>query len=124
MKNGDKLTPADYLTLEAVPAYNTTPGREMYHPKHRDNGYILTLGGMRIYVAGDTENVPEVKALKNIDVAVLPLMTPYTMTEEMLADAARAFKPDVLYVDHTRTEDFSKLRNLLKDSGIDLRLPS
>lgn len=80
MKNGDKLTPVDYMTIEAVPAYNTTPGREKYHPRHRDNGYILTLGGTRIYISGDTEDIPEMKNLKDIDIAFLPVNQPYTMT--------------------------------------------
>ena len=126
LANGGK-TAVLGVSIEAVPAYNLAGMRSPgvpFHPKGAGNGYMLTFGGLRVYVAGDTENVPEVKALKNIDVAVLPLMTPYTMTEEMLADAARAVKPKVLYVYHARTEDFSKLRNLLKDSGIDLRLPS
>lgn len=126
LANGGK-TAVLGVSIEAVPAYNLAGMRSPgvpFHPKGSGNGYVLTFGGLRVYVAGDTENVPEVKTLKNIDVAVLPLMTPYTMTEEMLADAARAVKPKVLYVYHARTEDFSKLRNLLKDSGIDLRLPS
>ena len=117
MKNGDKATVSG-IPIEAVPAYNLT---EPYHPKGAGNGYVLTFGDLRVYVAGDTENVPEIKALKNIDIAVLPLMRPYTMSEEMLSDAARAVKPKVLYVYHTREEDFSRLKALLKDTGIDLR---
>jgi len=118
MKNGEKATILGF-PIEAVPAYNLD---EPYHPKGVGNGYVLTFGNLRVYVAGDTENVPEVKALKNIDIAILPLMTPFTMSEEMLADAAKAIKPKVLYVYHSRTEDYSKLKSLLKDSGIDLRV--
>jgi len=126
MANGDKSAILE-IPIEAVPAYNAigmrSPGVP-FHPKGVGNGYILTFGGLRVYVAGDTENVPEVKALKNIDVAILPLLKPYTMSEEMLADAAKAIRPKVLYVYHTRTEDFSKLKSLLKGSGIDLRVRS
>ena len=124
MKNGDKAAVLG-IPIEAVPAYNVVgmrgPGVP-FHPKGVGNGYILTFGDLRVYVAGDTENVPEVKALKNIDVAILPLMTPYTMSEDMLADAAKAVKPKVLYVYHSRTEDYSRLKSLLKDTGIDLRI--
>ena len=67
MKNGDERQVTSWLKVEAVPAYNTTPGREMYHPKDRDNGYVLTLGGTRVYVAGDTEDIPELKKLKDIE---------------------------------------------------------
>jgi L-ascorbate metabolism protein UlaG (beta-lactamase superfamily) len=124
MANGDKSTILD-IPIEAVPAYNAVgmrgPGVP-FHPKGVGNGYILTFGGLRVYVAGDTENVPEVKALNNINVAILPLLEPYTMSEEMLADAAKAIRPKVLFVYHTRTEDFSKLKSLLKGVGIDLRV--
>jgi len=117
MKNGEKTTILG-IPVEAVPAYNLSLP---YHPKGAGNGYILTFGDLRVYVAGDTENVPEVKALRNIDVAILPLMTPYTMSEAMLADAAKAIKPKVLYVYHSRTEDYSKLKALLKDTGIEFK---
>lgn len=118
MKNGDQAAVLG-IPIEAVPAYNLTGP---YHPKGAGNGYVLTFGDLRVYAAGDTENVPEIKALKNIEVAILPLMTPYTMSEEMLADAAKAIKPKILYVYHSRTEDYSKLKALLKDTGIDLRV--
>jgi len=118
MKNGDKAVVLD-IPIEAVPAYNL---KEQFHPKGIGNGYVLTFGNLRVYVAGDTENASEVKALKNIDIAILPLMTPFTMSEEALADLARAVKPKVLYVYHSRTEDYAKLKGLLKDTGIDLRV--
>lgn len=82
MKNGDVLQLAKDIKLEAVPAYNTTPGRDKFHPKGRDNGYILTLGGTRIYIAGDTEDIPELNQVKDIDIAFLPVNQPYTMTPE------------------------------------------
>ena len=73
---------AQGIKLDAVPAYNTTPGHTQFHPKGRDNGYMLTIDGLRIYVAGDTEDIPEMAALKDIDVAFLPCNQPYTMTPE------------------------------------------
>ncbi len=111
MKNGDKKDLLG-LTIEAVPAYNL---EKSFHPKGRGNGYVLTLGGLRVYIAGDTENTPEMKALKDIDVAFLPMNLPYTMTPEMVADAAIAFKPKVLYPYHYGNTDPQRLVELLKD---------
>jgi L-ascorbate metabolism protein UlaG (beta-lactamase superfamily) len=87
------------------------------------NGYILTVGDKRIYVAGDTENTPEMKALRDIDVAFLPMNLPYTMTPEMVADAARAFRPKILYPYHYGETDPAKLVDLLKDDkDIEVRI--
>jgi L-ascorbate metabolism protein UlaG (beta-lactamase superfamily) len=119
MKNGDSRT-VDGIAIEAVPAYNL---EKPFHPKGNGNGYILTLGGKRIYVAGDTENIPEMKALKGIDVAFLPMNQPYTMTPEQVADAAKAMKPKILYPYHFSDTDTSKLVDLLKDEqGIEVRI--
>ena len=118
MQNGDVQT-VDGLKIEAVPAYNMVhkrSGGEPFHPKGRGNGYVITFGDKRIYVAGDTENTPEMKKLKDIDIAFLPMNLPYTMTPEMVADAARAFNPMVLYPYHYGQTDPSKLVDLLKDS--------
>lgn len=117
MKNGDTSTDHGF-TIEAVPAYNiahTRDNGQPFHPKGEGNGYILTFGQTRVYVAGDTENTPEMKALEKIDVAFLPMNLPYTMTPEMVADAARAFKPRVLYPYHYGDTDPSKLTALLSD---------
>jgi len=92
------------------------PGGEPFHPQGGGNGYVITFGGQRVYVAGDTENIPEMKALKNIDIAFLPMNLPYTMTPEMAADAARAFKPKILYPYHYGSTDAGKLADLLQDS--------
>jgi L-ascorbate metabolism protein UlaG (beta-lactamase superfamily) len=116
MKNGDTKT-VDGLTIEAVHAYNIVSKRENgqpYHPKGSGNGYIITFGDKRVYVAGDTENIPEMKGFKNIDIAFLPMNLPYTMTPEMVADAAKMFKPKVLYPYHTGDTDVSKLTALMK----------
>jgi len=125
MKNGDKQT-VEGIGIEAVPAYNIAHKRgngQPYHPKGEGNGYILTFGATRVYIAGDTENTPEMKALPKIDVAFLPMNLPYTMTPEMVADAAKVFKPKVLYPYHTGETDVGKLVALLKDTpAIEVRV--
>lgn len=116
MKNGDSQTLLG-IKIEAVPAYNMGKGGgRIFHPKGEGNGYILTIGDKRVYVAGDTENTPEMKALTKIDVAFLPMNLPYTMTPEMVADAAKAFKPAILYPYHYSETDPAKLVALLKDA--------
>lgn len=115
MKNGDKLQPTPYLTLEAVPAYNTTPGREVFHPKERDNGYILTLGGTRIYIAGDTEDIPEMESLQDIDIAFLPVNQPYTMTIPQAIHAAEMIKPRILYPYHYGDTKIEELKEKLQN---------
>ena len=117
MENGQTKDIAG-VTIEAVPAYNLEhkrPDGQPFHPKGDGNGYILTFGKTRIYIAGDTENTPEMKALKNINVAFLPMNLPYTMTPQMVADAVRAFKPKILYPYHYGDTDTGKLLVLLKD---------
>jgi L-ascorbate metabolism protein UlaG (beta-lactamase superfamily) len=124
MKNGENKQIGDIM-VEAVPSYNLVnkrPDGNLFHPKGEGNGYVLTIGGKRFYIAGDTENTPEMKALKNIDVAFLPMNLPYTMTPEMVADAAKAFHPGILYPYHTGETDIAKLVDLLKSSGIEVRL--
>lgn len=116
MSNGDKKQVTPYLFLEAVPAYNITPGREQFHPKHRDNGYILNMGGMRVYIAGDTEDIEEMKDLKDIDIAFLPVNQPYTMTPEQGARAANMFNPKILYPYHYGETKIEELEALLSDN--------
>lgn len=124
MKPGDIVKTGDY-TVEAVYAYNIknerAPGQP-FHAKGEGNGYIITVGNKRIYVAGDTENTPEMKELKNIDIAFLPMNLPYTMTPEMVADAARAFKPAILYPYHFGNTKTDEIVSLLKGTGIDVRI--
>jgi L-ascorbate metabolism protein UlaG (beta-lactamase superfamily) len=120
MRNGDVLTVGG-LKIEAVPAYNLVHMRETgqpFHPKGVGNGYLLTFGDKRVYVAGDTENTPEMKALKDVDVAFLPMNLPYTMTPEMVADATKAFKPKILYPYHTGETNLAKFTDLMK--GVDV----
>ena len=117
MKNGDTRI-IEGLKIKAVPAYNIVHKRESggpFHPKGHGNGYIITFGDKKVYVAGDTENTPEMKRLKGIEIAFLPVNLPYTMTPEMVADAAKAFKPKILYPYHTGDTDSSKIVELLKD---------
>jgi L-ascorbate metabolism protein UlaG (beta-lactamase superfamily) len=119
MRNGDTKD-LEGLTIEAVPAYNLvhmqSPGVP-YHKKGDGNGYVITFGDTHVYVAGDTENIPEMKALKDIAIAFLPMNVPYTMTPEMVADAVKAFKPRILYPYHYGETDTSILLNLLKDTN-------
>lgn len=124
MKNGETGTFAG-LKVEAVPAYNIKHERSPgwpYHPKGEGNGYIMHFGDLTVYVAGDTENTPEMKSLKGIDVAFLPMNLPYTMSPEMVADAARAFKPKILYPYHYGNTDTGQLTQLLKNENIEVRI--
>jgi L-ascorbate metabolism protein UlaG (beta-lactamase superfamily) len=117
MKNGDVKT-VEGLKIEAVPAYNLVHMRSEgnpFHPKGVGNGYVIAFGDKRVYVAGDTENTPEMKKLKYIDIAFLPMNLPYTMTPEMLADATKAVKPKILYPYHYGRTDTSEIVKLLKD---------
>jgi len=125
LRNGDTQTIAG-LPIEAVPAYNLQhkrPDGQPFHPKGAGNGYILTFGNLRLYAAGDTENIPEMKALRAIDIAFLPMNLPYTMTPEMVAEAAKAFRPRILYPYHYGQTDVSRLVALLQDEpAIEVRI--
>ena len=118
LKNGDQVKYTDDITIEAVPAYNTTPGREKFHPKGRDNGYVLTLDGLRIYIAGDTEDIPEMANLKDIDIAFLPCNQPYTMTVEQAVRAAKVIKPKVLFPYHYNDTPVNQITPQLYKEGI------
>jgi L-ascorbate metabolism protein UlaG (beta-lactamase superfamily) len=117
MKNGEVQT-IQGIKIEAVPAYNIihkSDNGQPFHPQGVGNGYILTFGDKRVYVAGDTENIPEMKTIQGVDVAFLPMNLPYTMTPEMVADAAKVFKPKILYPYHYGDTDTSQLLEILKD---------
>ncbi len=122
LANGEQRTLAKGISIAAVPAYNTTPGHTQFHPKGRDNGYVLTMGGLSIYIAGDTEDIPEMANLKDIDVAFLPCNQPYTMTPEQVAKAARTIKPKVLFPYHYSQTPIKRVADLLAGSGIDVRI--
>lgn len=122
LKNGDK-TKFQGVDIEAVPAYNTTPDRLQFHPKGVGNGYVLTFADKRVYISGDTEDIPEMRALKNIDVAFVCMNLPYTMTEQQAASAVREFHPKIVYPYHDRGSDVDKFKSLLaSDPGIDVRI--
>jgi len=125
MKNGETRT-VEGIGVRAVPAYNLVHKRDNgqpFHPQGEGNGYVLTFADKNVYIAGDTENIPEMKTLKGIDVAFLPMNLPYTMTPEMVADAAAAFKPKVLYPYHYGETDTSRIVTLLKDlEGVEVRI--
>jgi L-ascorbate metabolism protein UlaG (beta-lactamase superfamily) len=125
MKNGDSRT-VEGIPIEAVPAYNIVHMRENGRPFHQPgegNGYVADFGGTRVYIAGDTENIPEMQNLRNIDIAFLPVNVPYTMSPEMAADAARSFRPRILYPYHFSQTDLSRLTDLLQDEqDIEIRI--
>src|SRR3984957_7840704 len=110
--------------IEAIPMYNIKRGPaegKLYHDKGRGNGYVLTYGGKRFYLSGDTEDIPEMEALKNIDVAFVCMNLPYTMTVEQAARAVRAFKPRVVYPYHYRGSDLNKFKELVgTDAGVEV----
>jgi len=111
--------------VEAIPAYNLTRGPasgQLYHPKGRDNGYVLTYGGKRFYFSADTEGTPEMRALQNIDVAFICINLPYTMPPEEAADAVKAFRPKVVIPYHYRNSDLSLFQQRLAGTGIEVRL--
>ena len=121
MANGDSIKILDSITLDAVPAYNYTEGHTQFHPKGRDNGFVLSIDGLRIYIAGDTEDIPEMAALKDIDIAFLPVNQPYTMTVEQCVNAARTISPKVLIPYHFSKTDLSGLPEQLPGITVLLR---
>jgi len=125
LKNNEKSNFKD-IVIEAIPAYNIInkrPDGKPFHPKGAGNGYVLSISDKTIYIAGDTENIPEMKQLKNIDIAFLPMNLPYTMTPEMVADAAKAFRPKILYPYHYGNTDTDKLLELMKnEKDIEVRI--
>ncbi len=116
LANGETTTVGE-IGIEAVPAYNLTEDRLKYHPKGRDNGYVLTIGGQRIYIAGDTEDIPEMRALTDIAIAFVPMNLPYTMDVEQAASAVAAFQPRVVYPYHYGKSDLAAFAKALEASG-------
>lgn len=111
------------IAITGVPMYNLTEERLRFHSKGRGNGYVLNLAGTRVYLSGDTEDIPEMRALEDIDVAFVCMNLPYTMTVEQAADAVREFQPDVCYPYHHRGSDVERFKQLVgSDAGVDVRL--
>ena len=122
--NGESMTWRKWK-ITAVPMYNIArmmPNGVAYHTKGRGNGYILNYGGKNFYFAGDTEGTPEMRALKNIEVAFIPMNLPYTMSPDEAADAVKAFHPKIVVPYHYRGQDTQKFADDLKDTGIEVRL--
>jgi L-ascorbate metabolism protein UlaG (beta-lactamase superfamily) len=104
LANGDS-TEWNGVTIDAIPAYNTTEGRTDFHPQGRDNGYVLTVAGFRTYISGDTEDIPEMRALENIDLAFVCMNLPFTMDVNQAASAVQEFAPTYVYPYHFRGRD-------------------
>jgi len=124
ISNG-QTQPWEQWTIEAVPAYNLVRGPaagQLYHPKGRDNGYVLGFGGQRFYFSADTEGVPEMRALKNIDVAFVCMNLPYTMPPEEAAEAVKAFHPRVVIPYHYKGSNLELFKQKLAGSGVEVRL--
>ncbi|MFH1867473.1 MAG: MBL fold metallo-hydrolase [Candidatus Omnitrophota bacterium] len=109
--------------IEAIPAYNLTPERMQYHEKGRGNGYVLTLNNKRVYISGDTEDIPDMRGLENIDYAFICMNLPYTMTVEQAASAVLEFKPKVAFPYHHRGSDVEKFKQSVSENKeIEVRL--
>ena len=123
LKNGDKTSQLG-IAIEALPMYNLPESATAMHTKGRGNGYVLTIGGKNIYISGDTADIPEMRALKNIDIAFVCMNLPYTMDVATAASGVLAFKPKVVYPYHYRGQDTEKFKALVNagDAGIDVRL--
>jgi L-ascorbate metabolism protein UlaG (beta-lactamase superfamily) len=124
IRNGETVHEGPF-TIEGIPMYNLKRGPEagkLFHDKGRGNGYVITYGGKRFYFSGDTENIPEMRALENIDVAFVCMNLPYTMPPEEAAEAVRAFHPKIVYPYHYRGSDLNVFKNALAGTGIDVRI--
>lgn len=122
MKNGEVNTLENGIVVNAVPAYNITEGHTRFHPQGNGNGYVLTIGGLKIYIAGDTEDIPELADLEDIDIAFLPANQPYTMTVEQCIRAAKTISPKVLIPYHLGDTDVEAIKSGLADTDIDVKL--
>ena len=126
LANGDSGLLTSKIRYAVVPAYNTTEGRERFHPMGNGNGYLFNIDGLTIYVAGDTEPIPEMAGLSSVygpvDVAFLPVNQPYTMTVPQCVEAVESIKPKVLIPYHYSKTDLSDLPGLLSGSGVEVRL--
>ena len=120
LNNGDSKSRYG-ISVEAIPMYNLRNEARHFHERGRGNGYVLNISGKRIYFSGDTEDIPEMRQLKNIDMAFVCMNLPYTMTVEKAADAVKEFKPKQVYPYHYRgrpdVSDVAKFKNLIEQSG-------
>lgn len=122
LANGATNAPVRF-PIEAIAAYNTTEERLKFHLKGRGNGYILTLETKRVYISGDTEETPEMRALKDIDIAFVCMNLPYTMDVDQAAKAVRTFHPKVVYPCHYKGSDLERFKKLLEsNTGVEVRI--
>lgn len=119
--NGENTTVGS-IAFEAIPAYNTTEERKKYHPEGRDNGYVLTVDGMRVYIAGDTEDIPEMRALKDIDIAFVPMNLPFTMDVDQASSAVAEFRPAVVYPYHYKGSDPKAFEEKVKAAAPEVKV--
>ncbi len=122
LENGQQKALTDGMLLKAVPAYNSTPERQQFHAKGNGNGYVLDIDGCVIYIAGDSELIPEMEQLKDVDVAFLPINQPYTMTVEQAIKAAKLVRPKVLFPYHYGNTGLDPLVDALKGTPVEVRL--
>jgi len=122
LSNNEQTTALKNINIKATPAYNITEGRDIFHPKGRDNGYVLTFGSTRVYIGGDSEVIPEMKEQKNIDIAFLAANQPYTMTVPQAIEAAKMINPKILYPYHYGDTNVQEIADGLKESDIDVRI--
>ena len=125
LNNGDKTKQAG-ISITAIPMYNLPEAADAFHTKGRGNGYVLNIGGKNVYISGDTEDIPEMRALRNIDIAFVCMNLPYTMDVNQAAQGVLAFKPKVIYPYHYRGQDVNTFKTLVNtgDPNIDVRLRS
>lgn len=116
LANGESASHGD-IGIDAIPAYNTTADRLNFHPQGRDNGYVLSIGGRRVYIAGDTEDIPEMRALESIFLAFVPMNLPFTMDVDQAASGVAAFAPDYVYPYHYGESDIDRFEALMAESG-------
>lgn len=123
LKNGDKTEQAG-ISILAVPMYNLPEAADAFHSRGRGNGYVLTIGGKKVYISGDTEDIPEMRNLKNIDIAFVCMNLPYTMDATQAAQGVIAFNPKIIYPYHYRGQDVNLFKSLVNagDKNIDVRL--
>ena len=119
--NGESTTVGE-VAIEAIPAHNTTPERMQYHPEGRDNGYLLSIDGRRVYIAGDTEDIPEMRALENIHIAFVPMNLPYTMDVDQAASAVAEFAPAYVYPYHYRDSDPEAFASQVAEAEADIEV--
>ncbi len=121
LNNGETATKTG-ITICAIPMYNLPQSQDAYHVKGRGNGYVLTIGGKRIYIAGDTEDISEMRSLKNIHIAFIPMNLPYTMTVEQAADAVLAFEPTIVYPYHYGDSNIQKFKRLVNEGNAEIEV--